>query len=128
MTDPIRPDLYAALVAQHGDRVPPLSEVFLRRGWVPLVDRLLTDLAREYPDARIVALTGCGWLHIDYLLPLGAEHDWTRHAALDRFLQRYITESLSTCEGCGSGKGKGRQNRCSLTCDECEERKEACNA
>ena len=125
MTDPIRPDLYAELVAKHGDRVPPQSEVFLRRGWVPLVDRLLTDIASEYPDARIVGLCGCGWLHIDTSLPVDGR-DWTRHIALDRWLQRYITESLHTCECCGSRNGRDRCQHARVVCDECH--KETCDA
>ena len=125
MTDPIRPDLYQALLAKHGDRMPPEPEVFLRPGWVPLVDRLLTDIAREYPDARIVALTAAGWLHIDYSLPTNGDHDWTRHVKFDRWLQRYITESLHTCECCGSHAGRDRE-RALIKCDECYE--QTCDA
>jgi hypothetical protein len=127
MTDPIRPDLYQTLLAKHGERMPAESEVFLRPGWVPLVDRLLTDIAREYPDARIVGLVGCGWLQIDTSLPTNGDHDWTRHVKFDRWLQRYVTESLWTCECCGSHHGRDRLNR-RVLCEECQNTKESSDA
>jgi hypothetical protein len=125
MTYPIDPALYADLFAKHDTRMPAESEVFLRPGWVPLVDRLLTDISREYPDARILALTASGWLHIDYSLPTNGDHDWTRHVKFDRWLQSYISESLWTCECCGSRHGRDRRNR-RIICDKCEP--ETCNA
>ncbi|MGO7273897.1 hypothetical protein ACCT18_01165 [Rhizobium ruizarguesonis] len=127
MTYPIDPALYADLFAKHGTRMPAESEVFLRPGWVPLVDRLLTDIAREYPDARIVGLVGCGWLQIDTSLPTNGDHDWTRHVKFDRWLQRYVTESLWTCECCGSHHGRDRLNR-RVLCEDCQNSKESCDA
>lgn len=119
MTDPIRPDFYADLIAKHGDRMPPEAEAFIRPGWVPLIDRLMTDLAREYPDVRILGLVAGGWLQVDFALPSGGNHDWVRHINFDKWLQRYITESLSTCECCGSGFGNMRGDHLIL-CDSCE--------
>lgn len=124
MTDPVHPDVYAALAAKHGDRMPAESEVFIREGWFALVDRLLTDLTRDYPDARILALTAAGWLHIDYSLPSDGR-GWTRHVTFDRWLQTYISESLWTCECCGSRHGRDRRGR-RVICDKCEP--ETCSA
>ncbi len=124
MTDPVRPELYHSLVAAHGERMPPESEVFIRCGWVPLIDRLMTDIAREYPDVRILSIVSATWLQVDYALPTNGDHDWTRHVNFDRWLQRYITESLSTCEYCGSGHARERQSL-RIVCDACEE---TCNA
>ncbi|CUX03404.1 hypothetical protein [Agrobacterium genomosp. 2] len=120
MTDPIDPALYTDLAAKHGDRMPPESEVFIRRGWVPLVDRFMTDLARDYPDVRILGIVAATWLQVDYALPSGGDHDWMRHLGFDRWLQRYVTESLSTCECCGSGFGRERRSL-RIICDNCEE-------
>lgn len=120
MTDRIDPAHYADLEAKHGDRMPLESKVFVRRGWVPLIDRLLTDLAREYPDVRILGFVAATWMKVDYALPSGGDHDWMRHINFDRWLQRYVTESLSTCECCGSGFGRERRNL-RIACDACAE-------
>lgn len=105
-TDLLQPDLYLALVARHGDRVPDEMSVLLRPGWYPIVDKLLTDVAREYPDVRILSLVARrGWLHVDYALPTGGMHDWIRHSHFGKWLQGFITESTMTCEHCGSGRG-----------------------
>lgn len=125
MIDPIDPDLYAKLVAHHGSRMPPESEVFLPAGWVPLVDRLMTNIVREYPDVRILGFVAATWLQVDYALPSGGDHDWVRHLSFDKWLQSYVTESLSTCECCGSGFGRERASL-HIVCDECE--KETCDA
>jgi len=120
MTDPIDPALYADLAVKHGARMPPESEVFLRKGWVPLVDRMMTGLARDYPDVRILGIVSATWLQVDYSLPSGGNHDWVRHLSFDKWLQGFVTESLSTCECCASGFGRERSNH-RVVCDECEE-------
>lgn len=106
MTDLLHPDLYHALVSKHGDRVPDELSVLLRRGWYPIADRLFTAIALEYPDVRILSLVARrSWLHVDYALPAGGQHDWLRHSRFGHWLQNYITQSTMTCEHCGSGAG-----------------------
>lgn len=105
MTDLLQPDLYRALVARHGDRVPDELSVLLRRGWYPIADRLFTAIAREYPDVRIRSLIARrGWLYVT--LPTNGQHDWLRYSRFDKWLQGFITESRLTCEHCGSGGGR----------------------
>lgn len=106
MTDLLHPDLYHALVSKHGDRVPDELSVLLRPGWYPIADRLFMALALEYPGVRIRSLAARrGWLHVDYALPTGGQHDWLRHSHFDKWVQRFVTESTMTCEHCGSGRG-----------------------
>lgn len=106
-TDWLHPDLYQQLVARHGQRVPEDACVLLRPGWYPIADRLFTRLALEYADVRIRSLVARrGWLHVDYALPTNGMHEWIWHGRFDKWLQGFVTESMMTCEHCGSGHGR----------------------
>lgn len=88
-------------------------------GWFDLVHDLRDALNRDYPAVTVTAMTADrGWLHVDvddsHLGP-------TERYALGRRIQGYVTQSLTTCGGCGSNHGKDRGNGRVVTCDECEE-------
>jgi hypothetical protein len=93
-------------------------------GWRALVAGMHIAIQRDFPDVRVTELSSArGWLHVrvaDRSLDHGAR---TR---LDRLLQRYVTQSLSTCMCCGSGHGRDRVHRNQVTCDACET--ECCDA
>ncbi|MDR6587390.1 hypothetical protein [Agrobacterium tumefaciens] len=93
-------------------------------GWFDLVHDLRLTLSRDYPSVTVTAMTSDrGWLHVDIddnTLDPGQRY------TLGRVVQGFVTQSLSTCGGCGSGHARDRGNGRVVTCDECE--KETCNA
>lgn len=88
-------------------------------GWFDLAHDLRLALRREYPTVTVTAMTSDrGWLHIDIDdTTLGPDARYK----LGRLVQGFVTQSLSTCGGCGSGYGRDRGNGRLVTCDECEE-------
>jgi hypothetical protein len=101
-----------------------MSEYHLPIGWFDLVHDLRQALRREYPAATVTAMTADrGWLHVavdDSQLGPGQRYQ------LSRLIQGFVTQSLTTCAGCGSHHARDRGNGCVVTCDECE--KETCDA
>ncbi|MDH6232160.1 hypothetical protein M2281_002758 [Mesorhizobium soli] len=100
------------------DRIPS--------GWLTLVSTLRTAVERDFPGVAVIELTGDrGWLHVrcddDRLSPPQMQR-------LNRMLQGFITQSLSTCMSCGSHHGRERGGRRRVTCDGCENEDEACHA
>ncbi|GEC34027.1 hypothetical protein N181_23200 [Sinorhizobium fredii USDA 205] len=95
-------------------------------GWFDLVTDLRLALMRDYPDVAVTAMTADrGWLHVrvdDSTL------DPAARLRLDRILQGFVTQSLTTCMCCGSHNGRDRGERKQITCDICDEMKETCNA
>ncbi|WP_112961719.1 hypothetical protein [Agrobacterium sp. lyk4-40-TYG-31] len=96
-----------------------MSEDRLPFGWFDLVHDLRLTLSRDYPSVTVAALTADrGWLHVavdDSTL------DPEQRYKLGRVVQGFVTQSLSTCAGCGSGHPRDRGNGCVVTCDECNE-------
>jgi len=93
-------------------------------GWFDLVHDLRLALQREFPSIDVTEMTSDrGWLHVRYS---GGGLNADARVRLDRLVQRYVTQSLSTCMSCGSGYGRDRGNRNVVTCDACE--KESCDA
>lgn len=93
-------------------------------GWFDLVSDLRLALLKDYPDVTVTEMSAArGWLHVRVedsgLDPLARYR-------LDRFLQGYVTQSLTTCMRCGSHHGRDRGERREITCDSCE--KECCDA
>lgn len=93
-------------------------------GWFDLVHDLRLTLGREYPSATVTAMTADrGWLHVEVDdSQLGPDARYK----LGRLVQGFVTQSLSTCGGCGSVHARDRGNGRIVTCDECE--KETCDA
>lgn len=93
-------------------------------GWFDLVHDLRLVLQREFPAVALTSVTSDrGWLHVRCS---DRELDPDNRVRLDRLVQRYVTQSLSTCMSCGSGYGRDRGARNVVTCDACE--KESCDA
>lgn len=93
-------------------------------GWMPLVTDLRLSLMRDYPTIAIAEMTADrGWLHVRYD---DSNLDLAARYRLDRFVQGYVTQSLTTCMCCGSHHGRDRRERREITCDSCE--KECCDA
>lgn len=93
-------------------------------GWLDLVTDLRLAIRKDYPDVTVTEMTADrGWLHVRVddsgLDPMARHH-------LDRLVQGYVTQSLTTCMCCGSHHGRDRNERREITCDGCEE--EACHA
>lgn len=88
-------------------------------GWLDLVTDLRLALMKDYPGIAVTEMTADrGWLHVrvdDSDLDPGARY------LLDRLVQGYVTQSLTTCMSCGSYHGRDRGERKEITCDECEE-------
>lgn len=83
-------DLWLSLMLRHGDRMPLEQDVAIDAASYPYVDRLLADIALEYPDVRILSIIAtAGGLHIDYALPSGGDDDLVLHARFDEWLRRY---------------------------------------
>lgn len=88
-------------------------------GWFDLVTDLRLDLQRDYPTATVVEMTADrGWL---YVRVDDSGMDPAARLRMDRFIQGYVTQSLSTCMCCGSHHGRDRGERREIICDECEE-------
>ena len=93
-------------------------------GWLDIVTDLRLALMRDFPDVTVSEMTADrGWLHVRYD---DSNLDPAARYRLDRMLQGYVTQSLTTCMSCGSHHGRDRGERRKITCDECE--KETCNA
>lgn len=71
------------------------------------------------PRSRLIA-AGC------MCATRGTTLDPAARYRLDRMLQGYVTQSLTTCMCCGSHQGRDRGERREITCDTCE--KEFCDA
>ena len=87
-------------------------------GWFDLITDLRLALRRDYPTVTVSAMTADrGWLHVDVDdSALGA----AERVRLSRLIQGYVTQSLTTCMGCGSAHGRDRGEKRVVTCDECE--------
>lgn len=90
-------------------------------GWQRLVADLRLSVERDFPGVSVSELTSDrGWLYVrcddDILSPPQA-------LRLNRTLQGFITQSLSTCMSCGSHNGQERAGRRRVTCDQCENEK-----
>ncbi|RVH78104.1 hypothetical protein CN203_11450 [Sinorhizobium meliloti] len=95
-------------------------------GWFDLVTDLRLALMRDYPDIAVTEMTADrGWLHVRVD---DSDLEPAARLRLDRVVQGYVTQSLSTCMSCGSHQGRDRGERKVIICDECEETKETCNA
>lgn len=93
-------------------------------GWLDLVTDLRLALIKAYPDVTVTEMTADrGWL---YVRVDDSGMDPSERHRLDRMVQGFVTQSLHTCGGCGSGHARDRGNGRVVTCDECEE--ETCNA
>jgi hypothetical protein len=78
-------------------------------GWFDLVHDLRLALHRELPAVAITDMTSDrGRLHVRYS---GVDLNAAARVRLDRLVQRYVTQSLSTCMCCGSGYGRDRSAR-----------------
>lgn len=101
-----------------------MTEHCLPIGWLILVGELHTTLMREYPGAKIRAMTADrGWLTVDVdVSQLGPDARYQ----LGRLVQGYVTQSLHTCGGCGSAHARDRGDGRVVTCDDCN--KETCDA
>ncbi|MBB6510944.1 hypothetical protein F4695_004336 [Rhizobium soli] len=98
------PELHAALAAKHGDRMPRGYGLLIRRGWYPLIDRLLSETGHRYPHVRIDTLRGYGgWLRIKHTIPDST--GFIERSEIEKYLQGYVTESTWTCEECSSHRG-----------------------
>lgn len=88
-------------------------------GWLDLVTDLRLALRREYPTVIVTAMTADrGWLHVDVDdSKLGS----AERVRLSRRIQGFVTQSLTTCMGCGSNHGRDRGEKRVVTCDECNE-------
>ncbi|NKQ80347.1 hypothetical protein C3Y90_23740 [Rhizobium sp. UPM1134] len=92
-------------------------------GWFDLVHDLRLDLMRDYPSVTVTEMTSDrGWLHVRVD---NSGLDPAARLRLDRMLQGYVTQSLTTCMSCGSARGSDRGERREITCDACE--KECCD-
>ena len=95
-------------------------------GWFDLVSALRAALDRDFPGVSVAELSADrGWLHVR------VDHgslDPADQLCLNRRIQGFVTASLSTCMCCGSGSGRDRGDARRVTCDECENEKEACDA
>lgn len=93
-------------------------------GWFDLVHDCRIALMRHHPSAAVTAMTADrGWLHVAVDdSQLGPADRY----ALGRLVQGFVTQSLTTCMGCGSNHGLDRGERRVVTCDACE--KETCDA
>lgn len=93
-------------------------------GWFDLVTDLRLNLMRDFPSVAVVEMTAeRGWLHVrcdDSSL------DPAARLRLNRAVQGYVTQSLTTCMCCGSHHGRDRGERKVITCGACE--KESCDA
>lgn len=93
-------------------------------GWLDLVTDLHVALQHEFPDVAVTEMSSNrGWLHVrcdDSGL------DPANRLRLDRLVQGYVTQSLTTCMACGSAHGRDRGDRKEITCDNCEA--ESCDA
>lgn len=93
-------------------------------GWLDLVTDLRLELMRDYPSAAVVEMTSDrGWLHVRLA---DGDLDPAERLRLDRLVQGFVTQSLTTCMCCGSHHGRDRGERKEITCDVCEE--ESCDA
>ncbi|MEY9831065.1 hypothetical protein ABIA25_002880 [Sinorhizobium fredii] len=93
-------------------------------GWLDLVTDLRLALMRDFPSIAVTAMTADrGWLHVRYD---DSGLDPSASLSLDRLVQGYVTQSLTTCMLCGSHHGRDRGERREITCDSCE--KETCHA
>lgn len=93
-------------------------------GWFDLVHDVRLALQRDFPGLTVTEMSSDrGWLHVRCA---DRELDLDARVRLDRLVQRYVTQSLSTCMACGSGYGHDRGARNVVTCDECD--KEVCYA
>ncbi|MBY5462102.1 hypothetical protein [Rhizobium leguminosarum] len=93
-------------------------------GWLDLVTDLRFELMRDYPGVAVTEMTADrGWLHVR--VDDGGLDPAARYR-LDRMLQGYVTQSLTTCMCCGSHEGHDRGERREITCETCEE--ECCDA
>lgn len=88
-------------------------------GWITLVHDCRLDIRARYPSASVKSISSDrGWLTVD--VDDSALGPSARYA-LGRLVQGYVTQSLSTCGGCGSGHARDRGNGNVVTCDSCEE-------
>lgn len=93
-------------------------------GWFDLVHDLRLVLQREFPTVTVTDMSSDrGWLQVRCSC---GDLNANARVRLDRLVQRYVTQSLSTCMSCGSGYGRDRSARNVVTCDACE--KESCDA
>jgi hypothetical protein len=93
-------------------------------GWLDLITDLHLALMQHFSEVAVTEMTSDrGWLHVRV-------DDSGLHPAerlrLDRMVQGYVTQSLTTCMSCGSHHGRDRGDRREITCDSCE--KELCDA
>ncbi|WP_156379700.1 MULTISPECIES: hypothetical protein [unclassified Rhizobium] len=92
---------YNALRIKHGSRLPEVSWGFtIRVGWYPLVNEMLDRIAKDYPSVRFQRIGALsGWLRLEHS---GAPLDANAHMRFRRMIQGFVTQSLVTCEECGS--------------------------
>lgn len=88
-------------------------------GWFDLVHDLRLALLNSYPGVAVTEMTADrGWLHVRLA---DGDLDPAERLRLDRLVQGYVTQSLTTCMCCGSHHGRDRGERREITCDDCEE-------
>ncbi|MDX0532943.1 hypothetical protein GOL26_28890 [Sinorhizobium medicae] len=96
-----------------------MSDDRLPVGWFDLVHDLRETLGRENPSVTVTAMTADrGWLHVvvdDSHLGPDARYQ------LGRLVQGFVTQSLTTCGGCGSNHARDRGQGRVVTCDNCNE-------
>lgn len=96
-----------------------MSEERLPIGWITLVHDLRLAILRCYPTVIVRSMSyDRGWLSVEVD---DSDLGPAEQAALGRLVQGFVTQSLSTCAGCGSGHGRDRGNGCVVTCDSCNE-------
>ncbi|KQQ72455.1 hypothetical protein ASF70_13085 [Rhizobium sp. Leaf321] len=98
---------YEAIVRKHARRLPVDGHpILVRQGWYPLVEAMLDQVARDHPTvvfSRIQA--GGGWLRVD-VENQSRPFDPRDDLRLSNVIQGFVTQSLSTCEDCGSHHGR----------------------
>ena len=87
-------------------------------GCFDLVHDLRVALMKHFPHLAVTEMTADrGWLHVRLA---DGDLDPAERLRLDRLVQGFVTQSLTTCMSCGSYHGRDRGERKEITCDECE--------
>lgn len=87
-------------------------------GWFDLCHNFRLALMKSYPGVAVTEITSDrGWLHVRLA---DGDLDPAERLRLDRLVQGFVTQSLTTCMSCGSYHGRDRGARKEITCDECE--------
>ncbi len=93
-------------------------------GWIDLITDMHLALSNEYPTVAVTEMTADrGWLHVRVD---DGGLDPAARLRMDRLVQGFVTQSLTTCMCCGSHHGRDRGERKEITCEDCE--KESCDA